>query len=79
MEGKSVKRRKFENPTIEVNLWEYHTLVNQIIIPNFVKTPGVIIVNGECYMFTDNRNTHQDNKLNYIKTTMYNVENLNNN
>lgn len=59
-------------PTIEVNLWEYNTLVDKITIPNFVKIPGIIIVNNQYYILTDN---HKDvDGLNYSKTTAYNID-----
>jgi hypothetical protein len=59
-------------PTIEVNLWEYNTLVEKITITNQVKTPGIIIVNNQYYMLTDN---HKDvDGLNYTKTTAYHID-----
>ena len=59
-----------DEPTIKVNLWELSTLTDTIEIPDFVKIPEILIINGEYYY----RRTEMSGPLrNYVKTTAYEI------
>ena len=69
---------KMKKPTIQVNLWEGHTLFKIITLPAFVTLPGILIIGDEYYYLADHLDSRNsaNGDMNYIKTRAYKFENI---